>query len=339
MVQPPRKTWGYCPVRWLNRHAIVAVPEHFDLTNVREIREQLLAIVNREVLVLVVDMSETVSCDHAGSDALARVYQRALASGTELRLVVTGALVRRVLSINGVDRLISIYPTAEIALAVTVPSESAWAVLAGEAVDVGVEVALLDPAGVIEAVNEPWQAFTLANGGDLRRVGVGVSNLEVCDTAGDDPGARQAAGAIRAALAGDLPGTLTLEVPCHSPRTVRWFDMLISARRDDDGRIVGAAVTLSLTRSETRGLLHPGAYNASCRDLLLGLTNRLFSVGQDLQAGVRQAEDPLATRLRRAVGELDDIIRDARSAVYRAGPAPEEGRLAPMNHHAAHTRR
>ena len=128
----------------------MALPEHFDLTNVREIREQLLAIVNREVLVLVVDMSATVSCDHAGSDAPARLYQRALASGTELRLVVTGELVRRVLSINGVDRL---------------------------------------------------------------------------------------------------------------------------------------------------------------------------------------------TRLRRAVGELDDILRDARSAVFRAGPAPEEGRLAPLNHHAAHTRR
>jgi hypothetical protein len=65
----------------------------------------------------------------------------------------------------------------------------------------------------------------------------------------------------------------------------------------------------------------------------------LFSVGVDLQAAARQAEDPLATRLRRAVGELDDIVRDARSAVFRAGPAPEEGRLAPLNHHAAHTRR
>ena len=174
----------------------------------------------------------------------------------------------------------------------------------------------------------------------ISRAGVGVSYLDVCDAAGDDPGARQAAGAIRAALAGDLPGTLTLEVPCHSPRTARWFDMLISARRDDDGRIVGAAVTLSLTRSETRGLLHlPGADNASCRDLLLGLTNRLFSLGLDLQASARQAEDPLATRLRRAVGELDDIIHDARSAVFRAAPAPEEGRLAPRNHHRTHTRR
>ena len=143
MPGTPRKTWGYCPVRWLNRHAIVELPEHIDLSNVGEIREQLLSIVNREVLVLVVDMSAAVSCDHAGSDALARVYQRALASGTELRLVVASEFVRRVLSINGVDRLISLYPTVETALAATVPSESAWAVLAGEAADVGWRALLL----------------------------------------------------------------------------------------------------------------------------------------------------------------------------------------------------
>jgi hypothetical protein len=35
----------------------VALPEHFDLTNVGEIREKLLAIVNREVLVLVAPLN------------------------------------------------------------------------------------------------------------------------------------------------------------------------------------------------------------------------------------------------------------------------------------------
>ena len=44
--------------------------------------------------------------------------------------------------------------------------------------DVGVEVALLDRSGVIVSVNEAWQAFALANGGDPERVGRGVSYLE-----------------------------------------------------------------------------------------------------------------------------------------------------------------
>lgn len=58
------------------------------------------------------------------------------------------------------------------------------------------------------------------------------------------------AAAIRDALAGELPAPLTVEVACHSPRVARWFDVLISARRDDEGRAGGAAVTLSLARTQ-----------------------------------------------------------------------------------------
>ena len=35
-------------------------------------------------------------------------------------------------------------------------------------------------------------------------------------------------------------------MPCHSPATDRWYDVLISSRLDDDGRVLGATVTLSL---------------------------------------------------------------------------------------------
>ena len=76
--------------------------------------------------------------------------------------------------------------------------------------------------------------------------------------AAEDPAAAQVANAIRAALAGRLPGSLTVEVPCHSPYAERWFDVLVSTRRDDDGRSVGATVTLSLTRAQTRVLLPAG---------------------------------------------------------------------------------
>ena len=119
----------------------------------------------------------------------------------------------------------------------------------------GVEVALLDRDGVVAWVNQAWRAFAAANGGDPGRTGRGVSYLQACAAAGDDPVAQEVAGAIRAALAGDLPGPLTVEVPCHSPVTERWFDMLISSRLDDHGRCLGATVTLSPARSQPR----PGA--------------------------------------------------------------------------------
>ena len=114
------------------------------------------------------------------------------------------------------------------------------------------EVALLDRGGVIAWVNQAWQEFAAANGGDPARTGVGVSYLRACAAARDDPVAAEVADAIRAALAGDLPGPLTVEVPCHSPATERLFDMLISSRLDDQGRCLGATVTLSLARSQPR---------------------------------------------------------------------------------------
>src|ERR1700751_278886 len=72
------------------------------------------------------------------------------------------------------------------------------------------------------------------------------------------PAAAQGGKAPRAARAGRLPGSRTVEVPCHSPYAERWFDVLVSTRRDDDGRSVGATVTLSLTRAQTRVLLPAG---------------------------------------------------------------------------------
>jgi anti-anti-sigma factor len=106
-----------CPVRWAGRQAVVTLPEHIDVSNAGQIREELLLVINRGAALLVTDMTATISCDHAGADAVVRAYQRAVASGTELRLVVTAPIVRRVLSLNGLDRLVSIYPSLEAAMA------------------------------------------------------------------------------------------------------------------------------------------------------------------------------------------------------------------------------
>jgi len=67
-------------------------------------------------------MTATVSSDHAGADAVVRGYQRAVVNGIQLRLVVTAQIVRRVLIINGLDRLIPIYPSPEAAVAAGAPA-------------------------------------------------------------------------------------------------------------------------------------------------------------------------------------------------------------------------
>ena len=267
------------PVRWTGNQAVVMLPGQMDASNAGQIRELLLATINRGAGALIADMSATVSCDYAASDALVRAFRRAMASGTELRVVAASTVVRRVLSLTGIDRLVPIYPSLEAALAAQVPSlvvprpgnGEGWPTGAGvryvrdgdvdplpEAgtdggmTDIGVETAVLDPDGVIVSVNQAWLAFAEANGGDPARTGPGMSYLEACAAAGDDPAARHVATAIRAALTGDLPGPLVIEVPCHSPDTERWYDVLISSRPGRDGQNLGAAVTLSLARSRLR---------------------------------------------------------------------------------------
>ena len=353
------------PVLWTEQRAVVVLPGLIDLSNSADIRSELLAVINRGATTLIADMSATFSCDHSGADAVARAYQRAVVSGTDLRLVVTSQAVRRVISIGGIDRLVSVYPTLEAALAA---STHAAATLmrangsaragsrgqadspdpaspgAGEAPDgpagpdtePSTEIALLDHRGVIVSVNPAWQAFAAENQGEPSRVGPGVSYLEVCAAAGDDPVATDVAAAIRGALAGDLPGPLSIEVPCHSPDTARWFDMLISGRPDDDTGRLGATVTLSLAKSEPRitpaapadrGRDSPqlAARLAEDRDRIASgmndlLVHRLFSAGLSLQTALGMLGDhPAIGRIWDAVNDLDLAIRDVRSILFDRG--------------------
>jgi len=112
---------GY-PARRAGGPAVVTLPEHIDQSGAGRVREELLLVINRGATVVIADMTGTVSCDHAGADAIARAYQRAAASGTQLRLAVTAQAVRRVLTVNGLDRVIPVYPSLDAAAAAAVPA-------------------------------------------------------------------------------------------------------------------------------------------------------------------------------------------------------------------------
>lgn len=104
-------------MHWTGQQAVVTLPAHIDPSNASQIREQLLWLINRGVAVLIADLTGTLSCDYSGADALARAHHRAVASGTELRLAVTADAVRRVLTLNGFDRLVAVYPDLDAAAA------------------------------------------------------------------------------------------------------------------------------------------------------------------------------------------------------------------------------
>ncbi len=112
----------FCPVQWTGRRAVITLPAYIDVSNAGQIREVLLSVINRGAEALIADLAATISCDDAGADAVVRAYQRAVVSGTELRLVVTAQIVRRVLGFHGLNRLVSIYPSLEAATAARPPA-------------------------------------------------------------------------------------------------------------------------------------------------------------------------------------------------------------------------
>jgi anti-sigma B factor antagonist len=109
-------------VEWAGSRAMVRLPDHIDLSNAGPIAEELLALINRGPDALIVDMTATASCDYAGAEALVRAYRRAVASGTQLRLVMPAPVVRSLLTLNGLDRLVSVYPSREAAIVAAPPA-------------------------------------------------------------------------------------------------------------------------------------------------------------------------------------------------------------------------
>jgi anti-anti-sigma factor len=324
---PAAQAWEHCSVRRLGRHVLVSLPERMDQSNAERIRDRLLALIDGQTLVLLVDMTGTTTCDHSCGDALARVYQRAMANGVGLRLIAGVDTVLRTLTMSGLDRVVSVYRTLGAALAATEPADTAeppadppgTTVAADRSFpvgDVAVEMALLDADGVIVWVNSAWQAFTAANGGDPAATGPGVSYLDVCAAAAGDLVTARVEGAIRRALTGDLPGSFTIEIPCHSPGTARWFDLLISSRLDPDGHSADATITMSLARSRTKALLAAGQPRPGepGRDLISGMADRLACVSDLLEVTATRAGAPIADQLQVAIDELTTVIQDARTA-------------------------
>ena len=326
MSLSPAPSGDQCAIRWLNQHMLAELPHRVDQSNAVQICSQLLTAIDRELLVLLVDMTGTTACDFACGDALAQVFQWTMMRGIDLRLIAPSDSVRRVLSLCGLDRVVPVCDTVAAALTATAPSDEPVPPARGSrnaapdppfpAGGTGTEIALLDADGVIVWVNSAWQAFTAANNGDPASTGPGVSYLDVCAAAAGDLVTARVEAAIRRALSGDLPGSFTIEIPCHSPGTARWFDMLISSRLDEDGKPAGATVTMSLARSHVRELLTadgPGAGEPG-RDLISGLADRLTAVSDLLEVTATRAPAPVERPLRQAVSELSAVIRDARTA-------------------------
>ena len=88
-------------------------------------------------------------------------------------------------------------------------------------------IAVLDSAGLILEVNEPWLQYARANGAKpIETIGVGANYLQVCKSAWQDGDAyaQAAVTGLESVLLGEQ-NRFTLEYPCDSPECTRWFAM------------------------------------------------------------------------------------------------------------------
>jgi anti-anti-sigma factor len=338
---------GGFPVEWTGRLAVVTLPEHVNVSDSAQLRDQLLAVMNRGAAVLIVDMTVTTSCDHAAFDAVARAYQRAAVSGTQLRLVVTAPVIRRVLSIEGLDRLVPIYPSLDAAMAAETPGTNGSASFqaktraaarptAGPAT--GPTVAAITPAVLWQLIDALGDGLVLtAEGGEI--VLVNRRCAEMFGYQRDELTGRPVESLVPSTLqAAHRDHRIAYE---QAPRARAMGDRarLVGVRKD--GATVPVEISLTPVPTATRhfvlavirdatearrredlaDLARAAVAEQAHRDqeLLDRVVQGLFEVGLSLQAAADLPAEVARERITRALRQLDDTIHEIRGYTFGGG--------------------
>jgi diguanylate cyclase (GGDEF)-like protein len=141
------------------------------------------------------------------------------------------------------------------------------------------QICVVDPEGIIFAVNRAWKQFTADNSSGQVLDHIGVNYLNVCRHS-VGPASEEApdfVSGLRAVLGGERE-FFQIEYPCHSPKEMRWFLARISPLRRRSGSTghanIGAVVShMNIT---DRKLIEMDYARLAATDPLTGLPNRRF---------------------------------------------------------------
>jgi anti-sigma B factor antagonist len=103
-------------IREVNGNLVVTLTGEIDLDRAPAVRRQLLDCVKRQQDVLV-DLSAVTYIDSSGIASLVEALQWAKRRGSDLRLVAVSAQAIRVFELARLDKVFSIHPTIDAALA------------------------------------------------------------------------------------------------------------------------------------------------------------------------------------------------------------------------------
>jgi anti-sigma B factor antagonist len=97
--------------------AIVGLKGEVDLYTCPELKEELLRVIRDGATLVVVDLTETTFIDSTGLGVLIRGVERLKTEGGRLAVVCVDPNMVKVFEVTGLDRVLSIYPTRDEALA------------------------------------------------------------------------------------------------------------------------------------------------------------------------------------------------------------------------------
>ena len=95
---------------------VVRLPAEIDMANAERVGEQLRSPFTRGAAVVIADLTSTVFCDSAGARQFVLAHNYADDCDAEIRFVIPGPNVLRVLMLTGLDQLLSIYPSLDAAV-------------------------------------------------------------------------------------------------------------------------------------------------------------------------------------------------------------------------------
>ncbi len=105
------------PVHWVGTYAVVRLPDELDVSNARQLLEQLRLLLAEGATDLVADMSHTGFCDSSGVRVLLQGRGETAQQGRRFHVVASSVQVLRVFELLNVGALITIHPTVGAALA------------------------------------------------------------------------------------------------------------------------------------------------------------------------------------------------------------------------------
>jgi anti-sigma B factor antagonist len=94
---------------------VVRLPAEIDMANAERVGEQLCSAITRGAAVVIADLTSTVFCDSAGARQFVLAHNYADAHNAQVHFVMPDSNVLRVLTLTGLDQLLSIYPSLDAA--------------------------------------------------------------------------------------------------------------------------------------------------------------------------------------------------------------------------------